>query len=458
MKKKSIYIAEKLYLCSLIFQNKMTYQQTLQFMFDRLPMFHRVGKAAYKANLDNTTALDNYFGNPHKKFKTIHVAGTNGKGSVSHMLASVLQAAGYQTGLYTSPHLLDFRERIKINGKCIPEEEVTDFVNINLPLLEKINPSFFEMTVALAFGYFARQAVDAAVIEVGLGGRLDSTNIILPEVSVITNISFDHMDLLGDTLAKIAAEKAGIIKKNIPVVIGEANMETKPVFLEKAKQKTTEIYFADETYSVIQAHSGLFSQRFDIKKNEKKIFKNLSLDLAGAYQFKNIATVLCSLETLIEKGFKITDKNIYDGLKHAAQSTGLQGRWQVIGQDPLIICDTGHNPAGISYVVNQLKKVSYRNLHIIFGYVNDKDISPVLALLPQKATYYFTRASVPRALDENLLAEKAAEYSLQGTAHPAMQSAIESAKANSSANDLIFIGGSSFVVADALAYFKGNGN
>lgn len=426
-------------------------------MFQQFPMFHRMGKAAYKADLDNISELDDFFGNLHKNFKTIHIAGTNGKGSVSHMLASVLQSAGYKTGLYTSPHLIDFRERIKINGLCISEEQVVAFISKNITVLEKINPSFFEITVALAFNYFADQHVDVAVIEVGLGGRLDATNIVFPELSVVTNISFDHTDLLGHTLAEIAGEKAGIIKPNVPIIIGESSVETKTIFLEKAKQQQSPIFFADEMYSAKQINKNSANQSFDVLKNGQQIYSNLFLDLIGDYQSKNILTAICAIEELKNRGFELTNTSIVDGLKNAAAVTGLLGRWQIIAEEPLIVCDTGHNYAGITWVVKQIHENSYKKLHIIFGVVNDKDVDGVLSLLPQHAQYYFTKASIPRALNEQILSKKAADYHLFGEACMTVQEAIQKALNNAAKNDMIFIGGSTFIVADALIYFNTKG-
>lgn len=428
----------------------MNYQETLEYMFKSLPMFHRMGKAAYKANLDNTLALDSHFNHPHKKFKTIHIAGTNGKGSVSHMLASVLQEAGYKTGLYTSPHLKDFRERIKINGVMISEKYVTDFISQNIPFFEEIKPSFFEMTVTLAFDYFAKENTDVAVIEVGLGGRLDSTNIITPELSVITNISFDHTGLLGGTLAKIAAEKAGIIKKNIPVLIGETHEEIKGVFIEKAKKNKAPVYFAEEVMSAKYLSGDLHQQSFSISKKDKIIYENISIDLTGLYQNKNIVTVISALELLIEKGFSIDKKAIYKGLKNAAAKTGLMGRWQVLGEKPLIICDTGHNEAGIKEISKQFHSLNVKKLHIIIGTVNDKDIDPMLSQLPRNAIYYFTKAQIPRALDVQILAEKAAKFNLAGNIYSSVKEAFLIAKLQASENDMIFIGGSTFIVAEVL--------
>ena len=411
-------------------------------------MFHRIGAAALKNNLDNTIALDNYFEHPHKSYKTIHVAGTNGKGSVSHLLASIFQQAGFKTGLYTSPHLKDFRERIRINGEMIPEEAVTVFIEdfLRLNKTPKIEPSFFELTMSMAFDYFRKEKVDIAIVEVGLGGRLDSTNIITPEISVITNISFDHVNILGDTLEKIAAEKAGIIKENIPVVIGETQSETEQVFINTAKSKNSEIRFADQEYLVENLNNG----HFNVFSAKTKTTKEIELDLKGCYQQKNLATVLLTVDVLNEKGFNLSEEIVNEALKSAAKNTGLLGRWQQIGENPRIICDTGHNEGGITLVTQQLRNEKYEHLHIVFGMVNDKEIDKVLALLPKSATYYFTRASIERALDENELMLKASKYNLVGKSYSSTQKALEAAKENASTNDLIFVGGSTFIVAEVI--------
>jgi dihydrofolate synthase/folylpolyglutamate synthase len=411
-------------------------------------MFHRIGAAALKNNLDNTIALDNYFEHPHKSYKTIHIAGTNGKGSVSHLLASIFQQAGFKTGLYTSPHLKDFRERIRINGEMIPEEDVTAFIEdfLRLNKTPKIEPSFFELTMSMAFDYFRKENVDIAIVEVGLGGRLDSTNIITPEISVITNISFDHVNILGDTLEKIAAEKAGIIKENIPVVIGETQSETEQVFRNTAKSKNSEIRFADQEYLIKNLNNG----HFKVFSAKTKTTKEIELDLKGCYQQKNLATVLLTVDVLNEKGFNLSEEIVKEALKSAAKNTGLLGRWQQIGENPRIICDTGHNEGGITLVTQQLQNEKYEHLHIVFGMVNDKEIDKVLALLPKSATYYFTRASIERALDENELMLKASKYNLVGKSYSSTQKALEAAKENASTNDLIFVGGSTFIVAEVI--------
>ena len=414
-------------------------------------MYQRQGKAAYKANLDNTLALDKHFGHTHRKFKSIHIAGTNGKGSVSNMLASVLQEAGYKTGLYTSPHLKDFRERIKINGKEITEKYVVDFYSKNKHFFDKIKPSFFEMTVAMAFQYFADEETDIAVIEVGMGGRLDSTNIITPELSVITNISKDHTQFLGDTVEKIATEKAGIIKKGIPTVIGESQTDSKPVFLKKAKELSAPIYFADENFRIDYA---LFTtdekQSFNVYYGNTLIYPELKIDLLGQYQKNNLITALQTIELMKQQNFSISKEHIYKGLKNIQKNTGLKGRWQIIGHNPRIVCDTGHNEAGIKQVVEQIRNTPYRKLFMLIGVVNDKNIDTILSLLPKNAEYIFTKANIPRALDANELAKKAKQFGLQGSVVESVSKALETAKNKAEATDMIFVGGSTFVVAEVV--------
>lgn len=431
----------------------MNYQQTLDYLFSQLPMFQRIGSAAYKADLDNTIALCRLLGNPENKFRSIHVAGTNGKGSSSHMLASVLQSAGLKVGLYTSPHLKDFRERIKINGEMMPEKNVVDFVANYKTDFEKIRLSFFEMTVGLAFDYFANEKVDIAVIEVGLGGRLDSTNVITPLVSVITNISFDHVALLGDTLEKIAAEKAGIIKDNVPVVIGEAVAETKPVFLEKASRHAAPIVFAEERYkarNIRAVHSGKLKLLMDIEKDGNRTFADLESELPGLYQQKNIPTVLATIDQLNEQGFGLTESVIRDGIKNVIKNTGLLGRWQVLSDSPLTIADTGHNEAGIREVLKQISLTPHDRLHFVLGMVNDKDISTVLKMLPKNAAYYFCKARIPRALAAEELAAKAKEAGLTGEIYPSVAEALAAARQKAKQNDLVFTGGSTFTVAEVV--------
>lgn len=405
----------------------MNYLETLDYLFNQLPMYQRVGNAAYKANLDNTYRLSEILNHPEKQFKSVHIAGTNGKGSTSHMLAAVLQEAGYKVGLYTSPHLKDFRERIKINGEMISENDVIDFVKEYKHEFEKIQLSFFEWTVGLAFHYFANQKVDIAIIETGLGGRLDSTNIVTPEVAVITNISMDHTQFLGDTLAKIAAEKAGIIKSTIPVIIGETQAEIKHVFIEKANQLNAPIQFADE--GLIQEYES---------------------DLKGAYQQQNKKTVIATIYILQQLGWKIAENHIKQGLLNVVKNTGLMGRWQVLSKQPFTVCDTGHNEAGIKLILAQINQQSFEKLHFVLGVVNDKDIANILQLLPKNATYYFCQAKIPRALDVNILAEKASAVGLSGTTFPSVEAAYQAAQKNATAQDMIFIGGSTFVVAEVV--------
>lgn len=432
----------------------MTYAETLQYMYSQLPMFQRVGAAAYKANLDNTVAICNALNNPQHQFKSIHVGGTNGKGSTSHMLASILQSAGYKVGLYTSPHLKDFRERIKINGKMISKNYVVDFVAEHKLLFEKIKPSFFEMTVGLAFQYFAEKKVDVAVIEVGLGGRLDSTNVISPLLSVITNISFDHVNLLGNTLPAIANEKAGIIKNNTPVVIGEYQKEIADVFLKKSNKEQSDIYFASNLIKISSAKQINKKGKLNLQltaDSKKNSYKNTLCELPGMYQAKNAATVIQAAEVLQQNSFKrISKKNIQQGIANVVSSTGLLGRWQVLQYKPLVITDTGHNAAGITEITGQLKKIKYKKLHLIIGVVNDKDIDGILKLLPKKAIYYFCKPNIPRGLDALTLSAQAAIYNLTGNVYPSVKSALKAAKQAAHKNDLIFVGGSTFVAAEVV--------
>jgi dihydrofolate synthase / folylpolyglutamate synthase len=430
----------------------MNYPQALDYMYSQLPMFHRTGPAAYKPDLGNTIAICNLLNNPQNKFKTIHVAGTNGKGSTSHMLASVLQEAGYKTGLYTSPHLKDFRERIKINGDMIPQQFVAEFVSKYHKDFNSIKPSFFEMTVGLAFDYFAQQEVDIAIIEVGLGGRLDSTNVITPVLSVVTNISFDHMNLLGNTLPKIAAEKAGIIKREVPVVIGETNDETIEIFISKAKIESSPIYFADKNFNIRNCSDFNPLQNYfiaDVYKGDSLIYPKLNCGLNGEYQYKNILTVLQSVEIFKDK-FKLSEENIRKGILNVVKNTGLMGRWQLLNKKPLAICDTGHNEAGISYVLNQLQKIKYNKLHFVLGMVNDKEVDKILSMLPKNAEYYFCKANIPRALNQQDLAAKAKMFELKGRQYASVNEAYKAALQNALPDDLIFVGGSTFVVAEVV--------
>ena len=398
----------------------MNYKDTLKYLFSQLPMYQRTGAAAYKKDIGNIIEACNFLDNPHKKFKSIHIAGTNGKGSTAHLISSILQEAGFKTGLYTSPHLKDFRERIKINGVKIGENDVISFVTINKKNFEKINMSFFEYTVALAFDHFAKEKVDIAIIETGLGGRLDSTNIISPEISVITNIGYDHMNLLGNTLEQIAIEKAGIVKEKTPVLIGRKQIETETVFEEKASQKNTSVFYA--------------------KQNEVKFN-------VPNYQKENINTSISAIKIL---DWKISNQEINDGIKNVNQNTGLRGRWETLSKNPKIICDTGHNVDGISNIINQLKQIKFNKLHIVFGTVNDKKINDILNLLPKDAKYYFCKAKIDRALDPDKLKSIANEYKLIGESFESVEKALLNAKNNAKKEDLIFIGGSTFVVAEVI--------
>ncbi len=415
-------------------------------------MYQRIGKAAYKADLATTLALDEYFEKPHKKFSTVHVAGTNGKGSVSHIIASVLQSAGYKTGLYTSPHLIDFRERIRINGRPVTKEFVVDFAARHRPVFERLSPSFFEMTVAMAFDYFARKKVDIAVIETGMGGRLDSTNIITPVVSVITNIGMDHTEFLGNSLEAIAGEKAGIIKTGIPVVIGEMQPETREVFTEKALRMGADISFATESYRFEYAmltNQGLQSLNIEGTGQGRGDWKQLETDLLGFYQQKNAVTVLRTIDVLIEQGYHISREDIYSGFSKVVPATGLLGRWQIVGRNPLIVLDTAHNISGISNVLNQIRATPHRHLHMVTGFVNDKNTDEILRMFPPDARYYFTMASIPRSLDADELYSRALAAGLSGKAYKTVPEAVAAAVTAAGPNDLIFVGGSTFVVADA---------
>ncbi len=409
-------------------------------------MFQQVGSKAYKEGLENTFALDEYFGHPHRRYRTIHVGGTNGKGSCSHTLASVLQEAGYRVGLYTSPHLVDFRERIRVNGLPIDEAYVIRFVEEHCGFFEPLYPSFFELTTAMAFRYFADEQVDVAIIEVGLGGRLDCTNIVRPDLCLITNISLDHTQFLGHTTALIAAEKAGIIKAGIPVVIGESTEETRPVFMAKAEEVQAPIVFAEEARPVQGVHASGTGWEYDCAA-----YPGLKGELGGLYQVKNTNTILTALPRLQELGYRTSEQAVRAGFARVCSNTGLMGRWQKLRECPTLICDTGHNVAGIGYVAEQLRQQTYRKLHCVIGMVNDKDVSGVLALLPREAVYYFTKASVKRALPEAELAEKAAQTGLQGSTYPDVPTAVRAALQKSLPEDLIFAGGSSFIVADLLA-------
>ena len=408
----------------------MNYQDTIQYLYNSTPVFEHVGASAYKEGLSNSWALDEHFNHPHTKFKTIHVAGTNGKGSCSHTIAAILQAEGYRVGLFTSPHLVDFRERIKVNGDCISQEYVMDFVENERSFFEPLHPSFFELTTAMAFKYFADSHVDIAVIEVGLGGRLDCTNIIIPILSVITNISFDHTQFLGDTLEKIAMEKAGIIKRDIPIVIGETTPETRNVFIQKAKEMNAPIFFAEDY--------------------NNPIANELDFELKGSYQLKNKQTILCAVNHL---PLSISPSSIKEGLSHVVELTGLMGRWQTIRERPTVICDTGHNVGGWQYLSQQIKSQPCKNLHIVFGMVDDKDIDTVMNMLPTNATYYFTQAQTKRAIPANIVKEKGKEHHLKGYVFPQVADAYKAALHHANEDDFIFVGGSSYIVADFLTLY-----
>lgn len=422
------------------------YNRIINELFNRLPMYQRIGKAAYKANLNNSLILDKYFDSPHKHYRTIHIAGTNGKGSVSSMITSILMEAGYKTGLYTSPHLLDFRERIRVNGNKIEREYIVDFIEQNKSIINEINPSFFELTVALAFKYFKEQAVDIAVIEVGMGGRLDSTNIINPILSVITNISLDHTKFLGNTLEQIANEKAGIIKDNVPVIIGRKQPEIQDVFIKKAIDKNSAIYFAQDCYFAEKVKNSI-----SVFKENKMIYNCIDFDLKGDYQLENIVTAICAIDKIKEKDYAINKDSIIKGLKNIIKNTGIQGRWQILRKNPIVICDTGHNEDGIKQIVKQLKDYKYDKLHIVIGVVNDKDYNKLLKLLPVDAKYYFTKANIPRALDPQILKTEAEKVGLHGDIYESVKTAYHFALINAKKNDLIFIGGSTFVVADIIS-------
>ena len=428
----------------------MNYNETLNWMFNKLPMYQRIGASAYKADLNTTIEIINYLDNPQDSFKSIHIAGTNGKGSTSHSLASVFQEAGYKTGLYTSPHLRDFRERIRINGEMIPENDVVDFIEKHKDKLEELELSFFEMTVAMAFDYFRKEKVDIAIIEVGMGGRLDSTNVIKPELCVITNISLDHVKFLGENEEQIATEKAGIIKPETPIVIGETQKDSKNVFINTSKEKNSPIFFADQIMDCRKDNTySIEYQKFDIYKNETTYLKDVKYPLLGNYQKKNLATVICALD-ILKESFKIDDTHIINGLANVIKNTGLMGRWQVINRNPLAIADTGHNVAGINEVNKQLAETKYNKLHFVLSVVNDKDIDGILQLLPKDAEYYFCKADIPRGLSVNILAEKATNCGLNGKIYDSVRHAYSTALENAKEGDLVFVGGSNFTVAEVV--------
>ncbi len=435
----------------------MTYAETVNYLYNALPMFSRMGSAAFKKDLTNITILCEQLGNPHTAFKSIHVAGTNGKGSVSHTLAAVFQTAGYKTGLYTSPHLYDFRERIKITGEMVSEEFVVKFTEDIKPLIERTKPSFFEITVAMAFQFFAEQKVDVAVIEVGLGGRLDSTNIITPELSVITNIGWDHMNMLGNSLEEIAGEKAGIIKPTIPVVIGEALPETRPVFEHVAALKFSPIYFAEEFFTPIehQLHTNSLEVSY-LKSSGEKVFAET--DLPGLYQLKNIATVLTAVDVLNEKGWQLADDAVLKAIKNTKALTGLQGRWEVIHYKPTVVLEVAHNKEGIRQMLAHVAQLSFEKLHIVFGIVKDKDADSLLSLLPLSALYYFTQAHIPRALPAIELSDQAKQYHLAGKTFNDVNEALQTALVAAKPNDLLIVCGSIFLVAEVKREIFTEGN
>lgn len=430
----------------------MTYDETIQYLFNSAPLFQHVGGAAYKEGLSTTHILDAHFNHPHNQYKTIHIAGTNGKGSCAHTIAAILQHTGLKVGLYTSPHLVDFRERIRVNGEMMPQQYVIDFVEEERSFFEPLHPSFFELTTALAFKYFAEQHVDVAVIEVGLGGRLDCTNIISPILSVITNISFDHTQFLGNTLAQIASEKAGIIKHKVPVIIGECNAETRPVFEHKAHEVEAPILFAEDNKEVLSSEfSDLFGHK--LRHYTTRSFGDIYGELTGECQIKNANTILCALHSL-SKIFSVTHEDITYAFEHVCEMTGLRGRWQILQEHPTIICDTGHNTGGWQYLAHQLAQIatSGNKLHIVFGMASDKDIERVMSTLPHEACYYWTKASVKRATSEQTIANIATKYDLHGKTYSNVAEAYEAAVNNASTNDYIYVGGSSFIVADLLRY------
>lgn len=441
------------YLCDIQFDItaiKMTYSETLDYLFTQIPVYQKEGTSAYKPGLMNIQQLDEWYGSPHRKYPCIHVGGTNGKGSVSHLTASILQESGYKVGLYTSPHLKDFRERIRVNGQPVPENRVISFTEEYISQLSKtIEPSFFELTTELAFTWFAEENVDIAIIEVGLGGRLDSTNIIQPIATVITNISFDHMALLGNSLEKIAFEKAGIIKENVPVVIGKAEGGVKKIFEETAKEQSATLYLAEDSFKIEQGYSPK-GWLFTICEGSINHYKPITCALGGLYQKENAKTVLTLMEVLRKQDYKITKNSVYQGFEHVISNTNLRGRWETLSLNPRIICDTGHNEGGFQYITKQLALTPHERLHIVIGMVNDKDINSVLKLLPKDAIYYFTKASIPRALLEKELAKLAGKYGLQGSSYPTVSLALEAAKKEYHPNDLIFVGGSNFIVAEVI--------
>lgn len=424
----------------------MNYQETIEYLYKSAPLFQRIGGAAYKPGLQTTMCLDEHFNHPHRKYRTIHVGGTNGKGSCAHTLAAILQLAGYRVGLFTSPHLIDFRERIRVNGEMIPKEVVIQFVENERSFFEPLHPSFFELTTALAFKYFADENVDVAVIEVGMGGRLDCTNIICPELAVITNISLDHTQFLGTTEEAIAAEKAGIIKSGVPVVIGEATAVTRRIFGEKASETGSPILFAEDHKEVLASERAAS----DVRLYHTASWGDFSGVLSGSYQTKNTNTILVSLNVLAQK-FRFTREHVQRGFQDVNRLTGLRGRWEVVCDSPKTVCDAGHNVGGWNYLARELEKNEYQQIHVVFGMVGDKDIKSVLSLLPKTCLYYFTQASVERAMPADKLKEMAGEFHLKGDAYHSVDAAYKAAVSNAGNNDFIYVGGSCFIVADFLA-------
>jgi dihydrofolate synthase/folylpolyglutamate synthase len=428
----------------------MTYEEVLDWMYRRIPMYQRTGAASYKIDLNKTRKIDAYFGHPHKYFRTIHVGGTNGKGSVSHLLASVLQSAGYKTGLYTSPHLKDFRERIQVNGAMAEKKYVIDFFREHKDYFEQVNPSFFEMTMAMALDYFKKKHVDVVVLEVGLGGRLDSTNIVDPEISVITNISFDHTQFLGNTLEAIAGEKAGIIKAQRPVVIGEYNPVTRKVFEKTARRLQAPIHFASLDFKLELKRGNAEWAVYRAKKGNETLYNELMTDLTGNYQSRNIVTVLKTAEVLNSLGYLINDENIKTGLAHVKENTSLKGRWHILERDPLIICDIAHNEAGLSLNLTAIKDLGFPHVCFVLGFVNDKNLDTILPLFPRSGKYFFTKAGIPRALDEKELKKKAERFGLIGKAFSTSDTALKEARKEAGPKDLIYVGGSTFLVSEVI--------
>lgn len=428
----------------------MNYEETINYLFTFLPMFQRIGAAAYKADLSNTTALMDALGNPQNSFKSIHVAGTNGKGSTSSLLASVLTQKGLKVGLHTSPHLKDFRERIRVNGEMVEKDWVVGFVERNKKIIEEIQPSFFEMAVGMAFKYFEERKVDIAVIEVGMGGRLDSTNILSPLISIITNISFDHTQFLGNTLEAIAGEKAGIIKDNIPVVIGQTQKETRQVFISRAKEHNSKISFADQIFSINNPRHKEGSLMVDIYKNNDLLYKDFVSPLSGNYQLKNILTVICAIDELGKTGFSFSEKEIREGFINLQTNSPLLGRWQRLSSNPLTICDTGHNEDGLRFVLEQINQTPHNNLHFVLSMVNDKDIDKVISMLPKDAYYYLSKADIPRGLEVEILSKKIGEAGLNYSSFASIKEALATAQRNAKDNDLVFVGGSTFTVAEII--------